>query len=179
MALIADERVALGPLDRTLLSEYQAWMNDPDVRRGRGWRDVFTAEATIDWYEAAARGAPERVAFTVYDLADGAPVGVTELRGITPAYGIAGFAIALGARRGQGLGTAATRLTLRWAFEVLGLHNVMLEVRAWNTAAITAYERAGFRPIGVRRGATFTDGQRGDELLMDAVSDVGARGALG
>jgi hypothetical protein len=48
---------------------------------------------------------------------------------------------------------------------------VLLETLEWNVAGLTAYERAGFRRIGVRRGA------RGPAnlVLMDAVpEDFGA-----
>ncbi|MEO8689680.1 MAG: GNAT family protein [Solirubrobacteraceae bacterium] len=169
--VLCGARVGLAPLDCRLLAEYQTWINDPCVRRGRGVRAVFTLEAVEAWCDAAA--GPSQVAFTLYDLSDLTPVGISELRDISPTFGTAGFAISLGLRRGQGLGTEATRLTLEWAFRVLCLHNVMLEVRDWNVAAITAYERAGFRSIGTRRGTTFTDGERGDELLMDAIPEIG------
>ena len=84
--------------------------------------------------------------------------------------GTAEFGIALGERRGQGLGTEATRLVLDWAFTMLGLHNVFLVTYAWNTPAIRAYQRAGFREIGRRRGAIVTMGERYDQVLMDAVA---------
>jgi RimJ/RimL family protein N-acetyltransferase len=71
--------------------------------------------------------------------------------GILHAHGNAEFAIALGERRGQGLGSEATRLVLDSAFHVLHLRNVLLETLEWNHAGLTAYERAGFRRIGVRR----------------------------
>jgi RimJ/RimL family protein N-acetyltransferase len=80
------------------------------------------------------------------------------------------FGIALGERRGTGLGTEATRLTLDWAFNMLGLHNVMLTVLPTNTAAIRVYEKAGFKRIGLRRDALSVQGGRGDEVLMDAVA---------
>ena len=69
-----------------------------------------------------------------------------------------------------GLGTDATRLTLDWAFNMLGLHNVMLTVLPTNTAAIRTYEKAGFKRIGVRRDSLSVMGRRGDEVLMDAVA---------
>ncbi len=80
------------------------------------------------------------------------------------------FGITIGERRGTGLGTETTRLTLDWAFNMLGLHNVMLTVLPTNTAAIRAYENAGFKRIGVRRDALSVLGRRGDEVLMDAVA---------
>jgi hypothetical protein len=45
----------------------------------------------------------------------------------------------------------------------------------WNAAGLAVYERAGFRRIGVRRGARISRGQSTDVALMDAVSqDFGA-----
>jgi len=46
---------------------------------------------------------------------------------------------------------------------------VLLEALAWNTAAIRAYERAGFRRIGIRREAAMSRGERADVVLMDAL----------
>jgi len=104
------------------------------------------------------------------DGADGAPVGTTGLMTIDWRQSRATFGISIGERRGTGLGTDATRLTLDWAFNMLGLHNVMLTVLPTNTAAIRAYEKAGFRRIGVRRDSLSVLGHRGDEVLMDAVA---------
>ena len=86
------------------------------------------------------------------------------------------FGIAIGERRGQGLGTEATRLVLDFAFHVLQLRNVLLVTLEWNVAGLTAYERAGFRRVGVRRGAVMSRGREPtDFVIMDAVpEDFGA-----
>ena len=52
---------------------------------------------------------------------------------------------------------------------MLGLQNVLLEALVWNEAAIRAYEKAGFRRIGVRRQAAMSRGRREDVILMDAI----------
>ena len=54
---------------------------------------------------------------------------------------------------------------------MLGLQNILLEALAWNTAALRAYEKAGFHRIGVRRQASMSRGARSDVVLMDAVRD--------
>ena len=79
------------------------------------------------------------------------------------------FGIVIGDRRGQGLGTEATRLTAEWAFRTLGLRNVMLGALTWNEGALRAYEQAGFRRIGVRRAAEMSRGERADVVYMDIV----------
>src|SRR3954454_15257091 len=106
-----------------------------------------------------------------YDRRDAVPVGTAGLFGIVHAHARAELAIVIGERRGQGLGTAATRLVLDFGFNVRQLRNVMLETLAWNVAALTAYERAGFRRIGVRRGAVVSRGRPTDMVIMDAVPE--------
>jgi len=171
--LVSGERVALGPLRPDLAETYGRWMNQPEVRFGVEYLAIATPQSQQAWIEesnkAAAKREPEAVAFTIYDLTDATPVGTCSLFEISYMQSSARFGISLGERRGQGLGGEATRLTLDWAFHVLGLHNVLLEALAWNAAAIRAYERAGFRRIGTRREAAMSRGERADVVLMDAL----------
>jgi RimJ/RimL family protein N-acetyltransferase len=68
--------------------------------------------------------------------------------------------------RGQGLGQEITRLVLAWAFTVLGVHRVELEVLAGNGRAIGCYRACGFRQEGIRRQAgLYPDGWK-DFILM-------------
>jgi diamine N-acetyltransferase len=177
--IVVGDKVALGPLRRELAADYARWMNDPAVRDGLNQMGVATAQSQEKWVEEnleqGAKSEPEAVEFTVYDRTDSAPIGTAGLLGILHAHGNAEFAIYLGERRGRGLGTEATRLVLDFAFHVLHLRNVLLETLAWNAAGLAAYERAGFRRVGVRRGARISRGQPTDVVLMDAIpEDFGA-----
>jgi diamine N-acetyltransferase len=173
--IVVGERAALGPLRRDLAGAYARWMNDPDVRSGLNQMGVATPQSQEKWVEEhlewGARSEPEAVEFTVYDRRDLAPVGTVGLMGIVHAHGTAELGILIGERRGQGLGTETARLALDYAFTVLELHNVVLETLDWNAAGLAAYERAGFRRIGVRRGARVSRGRRADLVLMDAVRE--------
>jgi diamine N-acetyltransferase len=177
--IVVGEKVALGPLRRDLAADYARWMNELEVRRGLDQLGIATPQSQEKWVEEnmerGAKEEPEAVEFTVYDRTDSAPVGTAGLFEIRHANGNAEFAIALGERRGQGLGTEATRLVLDFAFQVLKLRNVLLQTLEWNVAGLTAYERAGFRRIGVRRGARISRGRPTNIVLMDAVpEDFGA-----
>jgi len=73
------------------------------------------------------------------------------------------FAAAL---RGRGLGHEVTRLVLAWAFDMLGVHRVELEVLATNSRAIHCYLACGFRQEGIRREAElYPDGWK-DFIVM-------------
>ena len=171
--LIEGDRAALGTLRRDLAPTYAAWMNRVDVRRSLPHLGLFDREAQearlAEQAKANAQRQPEEVGFTIYDRRDGEAVGMSSLFKIDHHHLRATFGILLGERRGQGLGTEATRLTLDWAFHVLSLRNVLLEVMDWNAAGIRAYEKAGFRHVGRRRDALLHGGRRFDEVLMDAV----------
>ena len=171
--VIEGERAALGPLRRDLADTYARWMNDLDVRRGLSHLGILDRTAEEAWVDetsaASAKPEPDRVTFTVHDRRDGEPVGTCGLFDVNHHHARARFGILLGERRGQGLGTDATRLTLDWGFHVLSLRNVLLEVMPWNAAAIHVYERAGFRHLGRRRDALLFHGRRWDEVYMDAV----------
>src|SRR3954469_19566298 len=173
--VVVGEKAALGPLRLDLAGDYARWANQLEVRRGLDFLGVASEESQTRWardnLERSARREPEAVEFTVYDRRDSVPVGTAGLFGIVHAHARAELAIVIGERRGQGLGTEATRLVLDFGFNVLQLRNVMLETLAWNVAALTAYERAGFRRIGVRRGAVVSRGRPTDMVIMDAVPE--------
>jgi diamine N-acetyltransferase len=177
--VVVGEKVALGPLRRDLAAAYARWMNQIEVRRALDEMGVATPQSQEKWVEEkvemGAKREPQGVEFTIYDRTDSTPVGTAGLFQINHAHGRAEFGIAIGERRGQGLGTEATRLMLDYAFHVLHLRNVLLEALEWNVAGLTAYERAGFRRIGLRRGAAMSRGRPTDVVLMDAVpEDFGA-----
>jgi diamine N-acetyltransferase len=177
--VVVGERVALGPLRRELAATYARWLNQLEVRRGLDHLGLASPQSQEKWVdenlEKGAKAAPESAEFTIYDRTDSVPIGTAGLTRIGHVHGTAGFGIALGERRGQGFGTEATRLVLDYAFHVLHLRNVLLEVLEWNAAGLEAYERAGFRRIGIRRGTVISRGRPTDLVLMDAVpADFGA-----
>jgi diamine N-acetyltransferase len=172
--LIEGERVALGPLRRDLAETYARWMNSLDVRGGLSNLGILDRGSEEAWLEetmkANAEQEPDRANFTIYDRRDHEAVGTSVLFDLNHHHARARFGIMLGARRGDGLGTEATRLTLDWAFHVLSLRNVLLEVLPWNAGAMRAYEKAGFKVIGRRRDAILAHGRRWDEVSMDALA---------
>jgi RimJ/RimL family protein N-acetyltransferase len=171
--IVVGEKVALGPLRPDLAPSYARWMNDIDVRRGLALMGIATPQTQEKWVEdnveMSSKSQPPTVEFTVYDRTDSTPVGTIGLLKIDHSNGLAELGIAIGERRGQGIGTDATRLALDYAFHVLHLRNVLLETLEWNVAGLKAYERAGFRRIGVRRGAVMSRGVPTDVVIMDAV----------
>jgi len=86
-----------------------------------------------------------------------------------PMYRHAGMDIFLTtSHHGEGLGTEALRLLASYLFEERSHHRLTIDPAADNAAAIRAYERVGFRAVGIMR--KYERGPEGvwhDGLLMD------------
>jgi aminoglycoside 6'-N-acetyltransferase len=75
-------------------------------------------------------------------------------------------------RHGLGLGSDAVRTLARYLVRELGHHRLTIDPSSDNTAAIRAYERVGFRRIGVmRQYERGPDGTWHDGLLMEMLAD--------
>lgn len=81
-------------------------------------------------------------------------------------YGTYAIAIFAAGARGQGVGVAATRLVVRYAFEVMGLHRLDLRVLETNLRAIRCYERCGFRREGIQLETALVDGRWVSDVRM-------------
>jgi aminoglycoside 6'-N-acetyltransferase len=90
-----------------------------------------------------------------------------------PMYRQAGIDIFLTtSRHDQGFGSQAVRLLARHLIEERGHHRLTIDPAADNAAAIRAYEKVGFRPVGVMRSyERGPDGTWHDGLLMEMLAD--------
>ncbi len=74
---------------------------------------------------------------------------------------------------GRGLGTEAVRRVVRVLIEERGHHRITIDPATENLAAVRAYERAGFEPVGVMRSSERDADGEGwhDSLLMELIAD--------
>ena len=76
------------------------------------------------------------------------------------------------AHHGRGVGTDAVRTLAQHLFTAHGHHRIEIDPAADNAAAIRAYTKVGFRPVGItRRSERGPDGTWHDSLLMDLLAD--------
>ncbi|MET8231312.1 GNAT family protein [Micromonospora sp. NPDC005298] len=74
--------------------------------------------------------------------------------------------------RGEGLGGDAVRTLARHLIDEYGHHRFTIDPAAANSAAIRAYAKVGFRPVGImRRYERGADGRWHDALLMDLLAE--------
>jgi len=105
---------------------------------------------------------------------DGEIGGVLDFEEVTePEYHSAGMDIGmLAGNVNRGLGTEALKILAAYLIDVRGHHRLTIDPAADNTRAIRAYEKVGFRPIGIaRKYERLDDGQWHDGLLMDLLAE--------
>jgi len=138
---------------------------------------IHRTPEVMRWWDAPDEGfpwdEPETTRFTIE--VDGAIAGMIQFwEEPEPKYRHAGIDVFLDpAVSGHGLGTEAVRRVVRLLIEERGHHRVVIDPATANTAAIRAYEKAGFRPVGVMRQAERDADGEGwhDALLMELLAD--------
>lgn len=105
---------------------------------------------------------------------DGAVAGMIEYwEELAPRYRHATIDVFLDpALHGRGLGTEAVALLVRQLFDERGHHRITIDPATTNAAAIRAYEKVGFKPVGAMRSyERDVDGEGWhDGLLMDLLA---------
>jgi aminoglycoside 6'-N-acetyltransferase len=136
----------------------------PEV--ARWWTSITPDELT-----AKAEGRDDAPGLAI--VVDGAVVGMIQYgEEDDPEYRSASIDIFLSNEvHGRGLGTDAVRTLARWLVRERGHHRVTIDPAVENPAAVRAYEKVGFRPVGVMREYwTDPSGVRHDGLLMDLLA---------
>jgi aminoglycoside 6'-N-acetyltransferase len=129
------------------------------------------------WWEAPDEGFPwsdEPEARRLTIEVDGAVAGMVQIHEeAAPKYRHASLDLFLDpALHGRGLGTEVVRRVVRGLIDERGHHRITIDPAAANTAAVRAYEKAGFRPVGVMRRYERDASGEGwhDGLLMELLA---------
>ncbi|NUR97751.1 MAG: GNAT family N-acetyltransferase [Kribbellaceae bacterium] len=166
--MLTGELVRLRALEPADSEAMWRWYHDPEVGR---WMDPGPPISLAQNLEKGAnrpRNSWEEMLLGIETL-DGVFIGYVLLNDTDFINGEATVqSIAIGdpAYWNGGYGTDALRTICRYAFEVIGLHRVMLWVVSENARAIRAYTKVGFREEGRRRQAFRAGPDRHDYVMM-------------
>jgi aminoglycoside 6'-N-acetyltransferase len=138
---------------------------------------IHSAPEVARWWDLPEDGFPwsdEPDATRLAIEHGGAVVGMIQFsEELTPRYRHASIDLFLNpALHGRGLGAEAVRRVARHLVDERGHHRLTIDPATANTAAIRAYEKAGFRAVGVmRRYERDVDGDGWhDSLLMELLA---------
>ena len=165
-AILRGERLLLRAVRLEDTDRLEEILREPEVSRWWGGYDVDAKRVVEEIFE-------DRDAVSYAIEANGELVGLIQYEEEnTPDYRHAGIDIFIAtAAQGQGLGSEALHLLARYLIDERGHHRLTIDPAAANTRAIRAYERIGFRPVGVMREyERGPDGSWHDGLLMDLLA---------
>ncbi|MCX7719342.1 MAG: GNAT family N-acetyltransferase [Candidatus Sumerlaeaceae bacterium] len=156
---------AVEPEDAAILA---ACNNDPQVRVSFFTHTPTSIAAQQKRIETFYQPGADYIPFVICPKDTGEGIGITALHRVDLVSRAAVFSVCISdpAHWGKGYGGEATRLMLKYAFDVLNLHRVQLHVWAENKAGIRAYAKAGFRHEGTLREAMVHDGKYCDFHVM-------------
>ena len=166
--MIPGRRVLLRRHRPDQFSTVLRWYRDPEVARLTRFQVGPVSDDEVRHFFQARLLSADAFAYAIHLAADERLIGTTTLSALDPDNGSVLFHITVGEHDcwGRGLGTEATELMVRHAFDVLELHRVGLSVFEFNGRAIRAYEKVGFRVEGRSREAVWRDGAFWDEIHM-------------
>ena len=159
--------VSIRPITEADTDKIVKWRNAPSVMEHFIYRTALTREGHLGWFRNRVQTG-EVAQFIIVDEEAGEDVGSVYLRDIDTENKKCEYGIFIGedSCRGKGIGSAAAKLALDYAFDTLGLNRVFLRVFADNTRAIKSYENAGFVYEGKFRDDVIIDGKAYDMVFM-------------
>ena len=168
--MLEGKLVRLRPMEPEEFENYYRWMNDEEVKRYLGMRYFFSRAAEQEWLRGRTN-APlsySNVQFAVETKEDCRHVGSIGFHDTAPEDRKAVVGIAIGEKTlwDRGYGSDAMTTLLRFAFDEMGLHRVMLHVDERNSRAQASYKKVGFVEEGRLRDDRWARGRYWDTVVM-------------
>lgn len=177
---LTGELCQLRPFEESDFGALGEALSDPEILRLTGsvhsTQDALNGRGELDdvgfaWYRSR-NATTDRLDLAVIDLRSGECVGESVLNDYSPGNRSCNFRIWLGAKgRDRGIGTEATKLTVDYGINILGLHRIELSVYEFNPRAKRAYEKVGFEAEGISRDALQFDGEWINAITMSVLSE--------
>lgn len=168
--------IRLREIEHEDLEKIHAWRLDSDVSSTTtGCFRYANRETEERWFDAYQASRDNNVRLAIVLQTTDEIVGVVYLLGIDWISRSATLGLMVGEKEhwGEGIGSHATRLAVRHAFEDLNLHRLELQVLEDHERARRAYENAGFVREGLLKDAVFKNGGYQSLIPMALVRDEG------
>jgi RimJ/RimL family protein N-acetyltransferase len=167
---LISEKIYLSPVSLDDVEKYTEWINDMETGLFVNFASgVFHIEKERMMLENSIK---ENSVFAIIEKDTNKAIGICGIhnKDIIDRTGTFGIFIGDKSYWSQGFGAEATMLILDFAFNILNLNNVNLDVVDFNKRGIKCYEKCGFKYSGKRRQAKFVAGQYHDLLTYDILA---------
>ncbi|MCH5584598.1 GNAT family N-acetyltransferase [Shimazuella sp. AN120528] len=167
MKFLQGSKVYLRPIDANDTDTYFSMLFHSETRRLTGTQKCFTRESVRHYIESKSRDQSSILLLIGLQEKDQI-IGDIQLLDIDTINRNCYIRISIdnNENQGKGYGTEAMKLMLDYAFGILNLHRVELNVFTYNQKAVHVYEKLGFKKEGIQREALFYDHYYHDSIIM-------------
>lgn len=164
------EKCYLSPVSLDDVEKYTEWINDMETGQfvlfATGVYDIDKERETLAYLMKHS------IIFAIIEKDTNKVIGNCGIHNKSEVHRTGTFGIFIGDKSywSQGFGTEATLLILDYAFNLLNLNNVNLDVVDFNKRGIKCYEKCGFKYAGKRRQGIYMAGQYHDVLTYDMLA---------
>jgi len=173
---LADDRICLRNLEPIHLSAVHRWKNDFQLAPLIMAQPKPSSYADVENWLSRNQADVNQVLFGIFMRSatqtqggqSELPIGIIRLMFIDWISRNASLGIYIGEPefRGQGIGKAAIKLLLNYAFDQLNLHKICLKVLESNQSAIHCYKSLGFASEGLQREQFWAEGKYENVVQM-------------
>jgi ribosomal-protein-alanine N-acetyltransferase len=171
--VISTQRLRLRPFQASDLEDIWPVVSDPEFPRLMSWEAHRSKEETAEWIERVSRIATSGEAVKWAIEHEGKVIGaiglqeiVWQLRALRVDRGELGYWMSPAYQR-RGLMTEAVQAVVRFGFETIGLHKIVVTCMAENVASRRVIEKAAFRWLGRAEDDVWRDGKWHAHLIYE------------
>lgn len=141
------DRIYFINLSENLVNDYLIMVNDKDVQKYISKTSkTYTLEEELEWIKSKL--SENAIIFSMIEKDTLEYIGNIEIMDIVDNVGVMGIAITP-KKQNQKFGSEAIKGIINYAFKILNLDYLDLNVYDFNKRAIHCYEKVGFKKVGV------------------------------
>ena len=151
--------------DNEFINQCCTWINNSEYNHWVGHnQETIQIGSEREWVQSVVNS--NKHAFCIVIKATGRAIGTCGIELLN--HGItANLGIMIGEYQGEGYGTEAIKLLIKYAFEELNVHRVELDVAEDNIRAIKCYQKCGFKQCGIKHDWYYYHGEYHDRISME------------
>lgn len=167
--MLKGKNIILRVIEKDDLTIINQWRNDLEIKNQALLHPFpVTKEMDEDWFHKTINNVHNNSVFFIIADKKNNVLGYTMLKSINWIHRNCYFGIIIGDKknRGKGFGKETLKLITTYAFEILNLHKITLEVLSVNVGAIKLYEYFGFVKEGTLAKHVFINNTYEDVIIM-------------
>ncbi len=167
--MLEGNNIILRPLRIDDWEKTLKWRNNIKIKRNTMMHPFpITEMVEKEWYENILKSKSDKSVYFAITKKDNFPIGFISLNKINYVHKNCYLGIVIGefSEQGKGYGKEAIELINNYAFDILNLRKITLEVTENNMQAINLYKKLGFVVEGRLKQHYYSEGEYFDLIIM-------------